>query len=86
MIKSVTSYLKAKEWSLGNGQCPECYGSKPRHKWWTITVGHKADCVLAKALEEIKIKPIYEHINYSKERFRMIRDAKEIAKKIKTLN
>jgi hypothetical protein len=69
MVKNLTLYLKSKEWSLGNGQCPECYGNKPRHKWWTDTVGHKRDCVLAKSLEEIKIKPVYERENFSKERF-----------------
>jgi len=67
-MRLIIKYLKSKEWSMGNGQCPECCGNKPRMGWWTKTVGHKKDCLFAKMLEEVKVKPIYERLNHSKER------------------
>ena len=82
MNKNTISYLKSKEWSMGNGQCPECYGHKPRNKWWTDTVGHKSSCVLAKVLLENKISPVYERPNHSKERANMNRFFKNVCKKI----
>lgn len=51
-------YLKGKEWSLGNGQCPECLGV---HEGWhghlcymnKESIGHVKDCALAKAIKEL---------------------------------
>jgi len=51
-------YLKRKEWSLGNGQCPECLGV---HEGWyghpyhmnKESIGHGKDCALAKAIKEL---------------------------------
>jgi len=54
-MNSVLEYLKDKEWSMGNGQCPDCCGAPPM--WLghpchltTNTIGHKQDCPLAAAL------------------------------------
>lgn len=60
-------YLKQKEWSMGNGQCPDCCGHKPRIGWWTDTVGHTLNCKLAKALSSLKVKVVWERKNHSKE-------------------
>ena len=51
-------YLKSKEWSMGNGQCPECLGA---HEGWhghpcymeEDSIGHGKDCSLAKAIKEL---------------------------------
>jgi len=56
-------YLLRQEWSMGNGQCPECCGSKPDMGWWTETVGHKPGCELAKAIESAGGKVEWEHSN-----------------------
>ena len=45
-------YLRKNEWSMGNGQCPDCCGSQPG-KWDfrpECKEGHKFDCLLAGAL------------------------------------
>ena len=65
-MKNVIKYLKSKEWSLGNGQCPECYGHKPRNKWWTTYVGHENKCILAKSLVELGVSVVWKRINHSK--------------------
>jgi len=48
-------YLIEKEWSLGNGQCPACYGvseSLYGHPCYTDpnNIGHEFDCSIAAAL------------------------------------
>ena len=58
-MKNTIKYLKSKEWSIGNGQCPQCCGCKPRKGWWTDTVGHELNCLLAKSLQEIGIKVVW---------------------------
>ena len=53
--KEAVKYLRKIEWSLGNGQCPECFGAPPG---WTghpcyrnaASIGHKEDCDLARSL------------------------------------
>ena len=51
-------YLRKEEWSMGNGQCPECYGAPesfhghPCHNT-SDTIGHEADCDLALSLQEL---------------------------------
>ena len=51
-------YLQKKEWSMGNGQCPECFGM-PK-KWLghpccmdTDQIGHKPDCGIGLAIREL---------------------------------
>ena len=51
------NYLKSKEWSTGNGQCPECCGVPP--SWYghplhrtTDSIGHEPSCKLAGAISE----------------------------------
>jgi hypothetical protein len=57
------AYLKKKEWSMGNGQCPECCGMNPGI-WYSsirphpvaLTPGHEGHirgCELAEAIEEV---------------------------------
>lgn len=61
---SAKSYLRKREWSMGNGQCPDCEGA---HEGWyghpcyqkKDSVGHKPDCPLAKALADIGESPLY---------------------------
>ena len=56
-------FLRAKEWSMGNGQCPECCGA---HQGWlghplhldASGIGHKADCPLAASLRELGASPV----------------------------
>lgn len=56
MSKAI-DYLRSKEWSMGNGQCPECHGT---HEGWfphpcymtPDTIGHKTDCPLANAIKD----------------------------------
>ena len=47
---------KDKEWSMGNGQCPECQGLPP--SWHghpcaltSNKIGHKPDCLVALTIE-----------------------------------
>lgn len=63
-MNSTLEYLKSKEWSMGNGQCPECFGV---HEGWyghplhmePETIGHKKDCKLAKAIKDLGGDPLY---------------------------
>lgn len=55
------------EWSMGNGQCPCCNGSSPHLGWWTDTVGHRKECVLAKTMEAAGSEIIWEHENPERE-------------------
>lgn len=58
-----TEYLKKHEWSMGNGQCPECCGvpaswhGHPCHMT-AETIGHEADCSLAAALRDAGETPL----------------------------
>lgn len=63
-MKSVIKFLKDKEWSLGNGQCPECYGvpeSWLGHPLYLNSkgIGHKDNCTIAKAMKDVGLKPLY---------------------------
>lgn len=57
------SELLRTEWSMGNGQCPECYGcpeswfGHPLHKT-SDTIGHETDCAMAKAIIQLGGKPL----------------------------
>ena len=56
-------YLKKREWSMGNGQCPECFGvpeswhGHPCHMS-AKTIGHEAGCSLAEALRAAGERPL----------------------------
>ena len=57
-------YLKSKEWSMGNHQCPECWG---KSKWWTKfddvlpnTIGHRLGCKMAMAIKDVSGNPLME--------------------------
>lgn len=57
------TYLDKHEWSMGNGQCPCCFGLSPGDFWpsFGITIiGHKQGCSLAKQIEDIGGSPIYQ--------------------------
>ena len=54
-MKLAIEYLREKEWSMGNGQCPECGGLSKEWLEDTIwsDVGHETECKLATALESL---------------------------------
>ena len=62
-MQEATRYLKKREWSMGNGQCPDCEGvpaswhGHPLHMK-TDSIGHEAGCKLAAALRELGQKPL----------------------------
>jgi hypothetical protein len=62
-MSATVKYLRKKEWSMGNGQCPECEGvpatwfGQPAHLT-PETIGHRADCKLAAALVEAGETPL----------------------------
>lgn len=57
-------YLLKKEWSMGNGQCPECGGvpeswfPHPLHAT-PDTLGHERNCPLAAGITDIGGTPLY---------------------------
>lgn len=58
--KPALDYLLNLEYSMGNGQCPDCCGSNPKLDWWTKTWGHKKDCKLADALRCLGYEAVAE--------------------------
>lgn len=63
-MKLTKKYLLEKQWSMGNGQCPECYGvpeSWLGHPLYlnSSNIGHKKDCKLANMLIENGCKPLF---------------------------
>lgn len=70
-MKTALRYLKTHEWIVGHGQCPKCFGCKPRRGWWTEMVGHKAGCALAMAIRSLGGNVTWERTNHSKKRFRL---------------
>jgi len=64
-MSNTINYLQNKEWSMGNGQCPECCGVSPGWLGHPLhltpeTVGHKKNCPLAAALEESGVVVVRE--------------------------
>jgi hypothetical protein len=63
-VMNAKKFLLNKQWSMGNGQCPECCGvpenwlGHPCHLD-SSNLGHKKNCPLAKALEDVGVKPLY---------------------------
>lgn len=58
--------IQEHQWSMGNGQCPVCYGHKPNARWWTDTVGHEKACSLAVTMEKAGLSVEWEHENPSR--------------------
>jgi len=62
-IKKDLAGLLRLEWSMGNGQCPECCGV---HQGWLghpchptqDTIGHEAECPLADAIRQLGGSPL----------------------------
>jgi len=52
-----------KEWSMGNGQCPDCCGHAPNKHWWTDFIGHELDCPLAALLKDAGHSPVMKQLN-----------------------
>ncbi len=59
--KYLEQYLKKLQWSMGNGQCPECFGLKPFtfERYTRRSHGHKQGCLLAKSMQAAGFKIIY---------------------------
>jgi hypothetical protein len=62
-LKSSIEFLKKREWSMGNGQCPECCGVP--ESWHgnpcyltTENIGHELNCKLAESLKELGETPL----------------------------
>ena len=59
------NYFKKREWSMGNGQCPDCFGVPPNwhghpcHKD-PNSIGHRGSCILAECLTELGETPLYQ--------------------------
>ena len=63
MGNEAVKYLLKKEWSMGNGQCPDCYGVPARWHGHPLhltseTIGHKKDCPLAASLVALGQTPL----------------------------
>lgn len=61
---SVRDYLRKREWSMGNGQCPDCCGVPPDWLGHPLhetpeTIGHKLGCQLAEALADAGERVVY---------------------------
>ena len=58
MISEKTKqYLQKKEWSMGHGQCGECYGLGPDR---LENPGHRKDCDFARLLLELDMDVLYK--------------------------
>jgi len=48
------AFLKKDEWTMGNGQCPTCYGLAVGHFWHHgNSLGHEPNCKRAEAIKEL---------------------------------
>jgi hypothetical protein len=63
MTDATRKYFEKIEWDEGHGQCPQCEGCEPGVGWWTDTVGHKQSCLLAQAMKNYGMEPVWEHSN-----------------------
>ena len=59
-MKTTIEFLRKKEWSMGNGQCPDCCGLGVTFEKQSDAkdIGHKKNCTRAKALRELGEKPL----------------------------
>lgn len=61
--KSARKFLSDREWSMGNGQCPDCFGV---HMGWlghpvhpdSSSIGHKSHCKRASAMLDLGMNPV----------------------------
>ncbi len=63
VLRKAVDYLLEREWSMGNGQCPECCGVPPSWHGHPLhltanTIGHEYGCKIAAALMECGEKPL----------------------------
>lgn len=62
-MSDAATYLRKREWSMGNGQCPDCHGvpaswhGHPCHMT-AESIGHEKKCDLAAALVALGEKPL----------------------------
>lgn len=62
-MSATIDYLRKREFSMGNGQCPDCesvpesWHGHPLHMS-ASSIGHDADCPLAKSLYELGETPL----------------------------
>lgn len=66
------AYLRKQEWSMGNGQCPECHAKGP--SWlgiggWGQEIGHKPDCPMAAILKRLGQHVVFHQEYARKETF-----------------
>lgn len=66
-MKKHISYLKSKEWSLGQGQCPECLGCRPDFDINSSIIyreeGHETNCKVAEIFLEENVEVVYCQMN-----------------------
>ncbi len=70
-MNQAIKYLRKKEWSMGNGQCPECCACHSGNPGWVRDcdhLGHNRSCKLAKSLVALGEKVEWRHANKSPER------------------
>lgn len=84
-------YLRKLEWSIGNGQCPECLGvpedwlGNPNHLK-ASSIGHKPECKLAAALVAVDEVPLMRgQFRSSVEYEHCITDSGGFSTRLKTL-
>lgn len=70
MNDKALQYLLDREWSMGNGQCPDCYGVPPSWHGHPLhmrpeTIGHEISCRLAEAIETTGGSVIFQGKFYS---------------------
>ena len=64
-MTKVQKYLLEQEWSMGNGQCPDCCGNTESwlgHPLFLTSekLGHEKNCPLAEAMVSAGLKPLYQ--------------------------
>jgi hypothetical protein len=54
--------LQVDEWTMGNGQCPDCHGMGPPMLWGNVwkesDLGHTPGCARATAMTELGGSPL----------------------------
>lgn len=73
-MSDAATYFRKREWSMGNGQCPDCHGVPEgwygHHCYMTTeSIGHEKQCDLAAALVALGEKPLMKgeftsHVEY----------------------
>lgn len=74
--------LRVDEWTMGNGQCPDCEGFNPNLRSWKVQcekLGHHRKCPRATAIEELGGEVQWLHKNKTPERLEHIRRCNDIS-------